>query len=117
MGSSSLHPFLSVRLEKRSYDVIAPQGILSKYNAVGIFEEWDLSMQLFNATVKSSVRDWDAAMLLNGGIMPEGRMDLLNWTYLSPEINVALAADMMLYDYALSLLRHQTSTILGKQWF
>lgn len=75
-----------------------------------------MSMELFNATVKSSVRNWDAALLLNGGIMPERRAELLEWAYLSPEINVALAADMMLYDYALSLFRHQTSVVLGKEW-
>ena len=90
--------------------------MLSSYNAVGIFEEWDLSMQLFNATVKSSVRDWDSTMNLNGGVEIEGRAELLEWAYLSPEINIALAADMMLYDFATSLFRHQTAVVLGKEW-
>eukprot|EP00904_Undaria_pinnatifida_P005211 jgi/Undpi1/181/HiC_scaffold_1.g00178.m1 len=92
------------------------ENILSSYNAVGIFEEWDLSMDLFNATVKSSVRSWDATVFLNGGVVPGERAELLEWAYLSPEINVALAADMMLYDYAVILFRRQTSAVLGKKW-
>lgn len=73
-------------------------------------------MELFNATVKSSVRSWDATMLLNSGVKPEGRDALLEWAFLSPEINLALAADIMLYEYAVSVFRHQTNTILGKEW-
>lgn len=90
--------------------------MLSSYNAVGIFEEWDISMQLFNATVKSSVRDWGTTENLNAGVQLEGRAELLEWAYLSPEINMALAADMMLYDFALSLFRHQTNEVLGIEW-
>ena len=90
--------------------------MLSTYKTVGIFEEWELSMQLFNATVKSSVRDWDSKLSLNHGVEPEERAELLEWAYLSPEINTAVAADMMLYAYSLSLFRHQTSIVLGKEW-
>lgn len=98
-----------------SYHVLT-QGILSSYTAVGIFEEWALSMKLFNATVTSPVRNWDATVVLNGGIMPEGRAELLEWALLSPEINAVLAADLTLYHFAVLLFRHQTSTILGKEW-
>lgn len=90
--------------------------MLSTYKAVGILEEWDLSMQLFNATVKSSVREWGATMNLNGGIELEGRAELLEWAYLSPAINEALAADLMLYGFALELFRQQTKDVLGTEW-
>lgn len=72
-------------------------------------------MKLFNATVKSSVRDWGTTLNLNHGIEVEGRAELLEWAYLSPELNVVLAADMMLYDFALSLFRQQTREVLGKE--
>jgi len=41
--------------------------MLSSYKAVGIFEEWEVSMELFNATIKSPVRSWDAHLFLNQG--------------------------------------------------
>ncbi|CAM9902494.1 unnamed protein product, partial [Scytosiphon promiscuus] len=37
------------------------QDILSTYTAVGIMEHWELSMELFNARVKSFVKDWGTA--------------------------------------------------------
>lgn len=72
--------------------------MLSSYKAVGIFEEWELSMQLFNATVKSPVRNWNANLLLNQGVADFGREALLQWAYVSPDLNVALASDIVLYD-------------------
>lgn len=71
---------------------------MASYKAVGIFEEWELSMQLFNATVKSSVRNWGAGMSLNRGVADVGREALLQWAYVNPDINVALASDILLYD-------------------
>lgn len=118
--SFAFRTFLPTRLTNLCFrapcTLLPEQNILSSYNAVGIFEEWDLSMDLFNATVKSSVRSWDATVFLNGGVVPGERAELLEWAYLSPEINVALAADMMLYDYAVILFRRQTSAVLGKKW-
>lgn len=71
---------------------------MTTYKAVGIFEEWELSMQLFNATVKSSVRDWDGNTSLNHGVADFGREALLQWAYVSPDIHVELATDILLYD-------------------
>lgn len=83
---------------------------------MGIFEEYDLSMQLFNATVKSSVRNWDAGMWLNHGVHDFGRVSLLQWAYLSPELNAVLAADILLYDFAVEVFKRQTHEALGKEW-
>lgn len=44
------------------------QDILLSYNAVGIFEHWELSMQLFDARVKSPVEHWDADVSKNPGV-------------------------------------------------
>lgn len=90
--------------------------MISSYVAVGIFEEFELSMQLFNATVNSSVRNWDAGMWLNHGEHSFGRDALLQWAYVSPEINIALAADIMLYDFAVEVFKRQTREVLGKEW-
>lgn len=68
------------------------------YKAVGIFEEWELSMRLFNATVKSSVKNWEVNVALNQGVDDFGREALLQWAYLNPDINIALATDILLYD-------------------
>lgn len=35
------------------------------YVQVGILEHWDLSMELFNARVKSPVRDWQVTRTKN----------------------------------------------------
>ncbi|CAM9632784.1 unnamed protein product [Scytosiphon promiscuus] len=90
--------------------------MLSNYTAVGIFEEWQLSMQLFDATVKSSVRKWDAGVSLNHGVDLVGRESLLQWAYVSPEINVALTADILLYEFAREVFKRQTSAVLGTVW-
>lgn len=45
----------------------ASQELLALYKAIGIFEHWDLSMQLFDATVVSSVREWRSSGALNPG--------------------------------------------------
>lgn len=73
-------------------------------------------MQLFNATVQSSVRDWGTTMNLNGGVEVEGRAELLEWAHLSPAVNVALAADLLLYGFALETFRRQTRHALGTEW-
>lgn len=90
--------------------------MLASYQAVGIFEEWNLSMQLFNATVQSSVRSWDNTLALNQGLMTADKRALLDWAYLSPEVNAALRADILLYEFALAIFKHQTTVALGVSW-
>jgi len=77
--------------------------MLSSYKAVGIFEEWEVSMELFNATIKSPVRSWDAHLFLNQGFGQLGREALLQWAYLSPDLNAALASDIVLYDVSYAI--------------
>lgn len=93
------------------------KDILSTYVAVGIYEEWSLSMQLFDAKVPTSVRKWDSGMKLNNGPHSPERETLLQWAYESPDILQVLAADLMLYDVASSLFRDQVHAALGNEAF
>lgn len=92
------------------------KGIMVTYTAVGILEEWDTTMELFNAKVKSSVRDWRTEQVSNPGKGSDVRDHLLSWAMQSPEIHRAMATDMLLYDYALAVFKQQTSEVLGKVW-
>lgn len=92
---------------------VNPKDILKSYTAVGIYEEWDVSMKLFDAKVPSSVRKWDADTMLNRGAQSSARNALLQWAYTSPDINIALATDLILYDFALSLFNYQVKNTLG----
>lgn len=38
------------------------------------------------------------------------------WAMTSPEIRAALATDLLLYDFALSVFMQQTADSLGTQW-
>lgn len=90
------------------------QVILSSYTAVGIFEEWGLSMRLFDATVSSPTRQWDEHVQQNPGHQSEERQELLQWALLSPELRKILAADLLLYDFAVMTFRSQTRHLLGE---
>lgn len=89
---------------------------MNTYTAVGILEEWDTTMELFNAKVKSPVRDWRTEQVSNPGTGSDVRDRLLSWAMQSPEIHRAMATDMLLYDYALAVFKQQTSEVLGKVW-
>lgn len=95
--------------------VCCSKDIISTYVAVGIYEEWSLSMQLFDANVPSSVRKWDSGMELNKGPHSPERDTLLQWAYESPEILQVLAADLMLYDFSLSVFRGQVHDAFGDE--
>ena len=69
-------------------------------------------MRLFNANVKSPVRDWDANLVANQGARSAAREELLDWAYTNVELHHTLAADILLYDYALALFRVQTAAAL-----
>lgn len=92
------------------------QAILGSYTAVGILEHWDLSMQLFDARVKSPVRDWQHISKSNPGQLSGLRDEVSKWAHMSPEIHRTMATDMLLYDYALSVFKLQTSASLGTVW-
>lgn len=92
------------------------QNILGSYTAVGILEHWDLSMQLFDAKVKSPVTNWQDITKSNPGTMSESRAELYRWAHMSPAIHSVLTTDMLLYSYALSVFKVQTTASLGTVW-
>lgn len=73
-------------------------------------------MQLFNARVKSPVRDWNMTVLINAGAHSGIRDEVLQWAHDSPAIHRVVATDMLLYSFALSIFRHQTTVALGTNW-
>lgn len=83
---------------------------------MGIFEEWELSMKLFNAKVKSPVEVWDAGVAHNAGVTSEAREQLLEWAHLSPELHSVLSADLLIYRFAMSVFKQQTTESLGTVW-
>lgn len=89
---------------------------MKTYNAVGIFEFWDLSMQLFNSRIKSPVANWDAGIAKNPGVRTGAREELLGWARNSTELQDLLSADMRIYEFALSIFKSQTAESLGTLW-
>eukprot|EP00903_Cladosiphon_okamuranus_P012283 g11519.t1 len=92
------------------------EAILGSYIAVGILEHWDLTMQLFDARVRSPVKDWQKIQTSNPGQQSRLRDDIYQWAHMSPEIHRIMATDMLLYEYALSVFKLQTTTSLGTLW-
>ena len=93
-----------------------PQNALLEYDAVGIFEEWDLSMYLFDATIASPVQAWASNEPANPGPQSPRRQALLRWAHSSPAIREAVAGDLLLYDLAVSIFYRQTAEALGVDW-
>lgn len=94
--------------------VSCSKDILATYVVVGIYEEWNLSMKLFDAKVTSSVRKWDSSMALNPGLLSPQRESLLEWAHQSPDIRETLAADLRLYEFSLSLFLKQVHNTLDR---
>ncbi|CAN0222420.1 unnamed protein product [Ectocarpus sp. 12 AP-2014] len=92
------------------------QDILAGYTAVGIMEHWDLSMQLFNARVRSPVREWNMFKQRNPGVMSGLRDEVLQWAHESPAIHRVIRTDMLLYSFGLSIFKQQTTASLGTNW-
>ena len=65
-------------------------------------------MRLFDARVRSPVREWNADVKSNPGPRSTAREGLLQWAHTSVELHHVLAADLLLYDYGLALFRNQT---------
>lgn len=98
---------------KRSF---RPQDILLTYKAVGIFEEWALSMQLFDARVRSPVEKWDANLATNPGVQSPAREALTQWAHDSPDVHGLLSADIHMYRFATEIFKRQTAASLGVVW-
>lgn len=73
-------------------------------------------MELFDAKVKSPVREWDAGLQVNAGSRSAEREALRNWAHTSAELHNTLAADILLYNYGVALFRQQTRITLGVEW-
>lgn len=86
------------------------------YTAVGLMSEWELSMELFDATIKSPVRKWNHHETHNPGTESPEREALLKWAHVDPELRSILAADLLLYSFGVLIFKHQTSAILGTVW-
>lgn len=76
-------------------------------------EEWDLTMDLFNARVKGPVRDWREQKQTNAGVNSEVRDKISAWAHRSPEIHKTMATDLLLYDFALAMFKKQTAESLS----
>lgn len=74
-------------------------------------------MGLFDATVRSPVKQWtDMAFRVNEGSETQRRRQLQEWALNSPEIRTIVEGDLLLYEHALSLFRSQTAEALGTVW-
>ena len=69
-------------------------------------------MRLFDEKVKSPVRKWAGDMVSNVGYQSEERQELLAWARTNVDLHNTLAADLLLYDYALALFKNQTRAAL-----
>lgn len=99
-----------------SFTLVPKQEVLLSYTAVGIFEEWELSMDLFDAVILSPVEQWGGEEAVNPGPKSSEREMLLRWAHSSPEIRQAVGGDLLLYDLALSIFKRQTAEALGVVW-
>ena len=69
-------------------------------------------MRLFDAKVKSPVRRWGEDIVSNVGYQSGQRQELLDWAHTNVDLHNILAADILLYEYALALFKHQTRAAL-----
>lgn len=93
-----------------------PKDILANYTAVGILEHWDLSMQLFDARVRSPVRHWNATVQSNPGKLSGLRDDVHSWARTSSDIHRVIGADILVYSFAVFVFKQQTAETLGTRW-
>lgn len=97
------------------YLVKPAKDLLSNhYAAVGILEEWDTSLRLFNAALRLPGYDWPQAFRKIGA---RNRVDrsltepckTLRRAWSDPEIHKFVRLDLMLYDHALSIHAKQVA--------
>lgn len=73
-------------------------------------------MELFDAKVKSPVRQWSTDYAKNQAIVSPERQALLDWVNETEEFKTILAADLLLYEHAVDIFRRQTSAALNTRW-
>eukprot|EP00752_Nemacystus_decipiens_P011552 g10258.t1 len=117
LGDAALEDGVPAPGPKHDVQIRPSKGILSTYAAVGIVEHFNLSMELFNARVKSPVRDWTLHNIpVNAGRASGLKEDVLEWAKSSPEILRVVEADMLLYNYSMDIFKRQTAESLGTVW-
>lgn len=86
-----------------------------KYSAVGILEQWDESMQLFQSVLGLPGTDWLAASRKFVGVLnavsqaqKDAEEETLRGAWDDPEIRELLWLDILLYDHAVSVFHKQT---------
>lgn len=84
------------------------QRVLASYTAVGIFEEWALSMQLFDSTVRTPTRRWNANVERNRGTQSDVRQEVMEWARESEELRRIMSVDLLLYEWAGAIFANQT---------
>ncbi|CAN0281833.1 unnamed protein product [Ectocarpus fasciculatus] len=84
----------------------------SKYAAVGLVEQWDKSMNLFNKALKVPNFDWSTTSGSMGRTNANTHTEveqaqLLSRSWWDPELRSVLWLDILLYDYAVSIFNRQ----------
>ncbi|CAM9713034.1 unnamed protein product [Ectocarpus fasciculatus] len=86
--------------------------LANEYAAVGVLEQWDTSLLLFNEALRMPGFDWPEAFGTIGRKNSDGtfhkeeaEMLLRSWT--DPRLRRYLSLDLLLYDYAVSVHNQQ----------
>lgn len=95
------------------YKMLGPvQNLLGGYAAVGILEEWESTLSLFNAALGVPGMDWHEKFEQLGKANVDRRFEgekheALQNALVDEEINKYLRVDLLLYKHALDMFRQQ----------
>ncbi|CAM9501502.1 unnamed protein product [Hapterophycus canaliculatus] len=136
-ASSTAHPGLQVNLEGAGSACESGPGALReswvmqflqpieeilnrKYTAVGLLEQWETTLLLFNATLGIPDFDWPAAFASNGRTNAysapkfndrltheDVKAKMLREAWVDPELKAVLWLDILLYDHAVGVFKQQ----------
>lgn len=94
----------------------------TKYAAVGLLEEWETTLLLFNAALEIPGFDWPAGFAGNGrtnayspSILKDGRSppnvkeETLRRAWVDPDLKAVLWLDILLYDHAVAIFKKQAA--------
>ena len=85
---------------------------VAQYTAVGITEEFNASMSLYDSTLNIPGINWVFGLSAKGTVNKDRKHEteeekIRNGAFLSSEIKRYLRLDILLYDHALAVFRHQ----------
>ncbi|CAN0244294.1 unnamed protein product [Scytosiphon promiscuus] len=94
--------------------------LATKYAAVGVLEEWETTLLLFNATLGIPGVDWPkmlaggtqknayhAQKLSDGTFYEDPKVEMLRQAWIDPELKKLLWFDLLLYDHAVQIFHRQ----------